>query len=103
MTPQKLPGHLTDNDRTNIGKSYELEVHGGKKGTAIPFNQRSFKRNGVYQMSEMSVEAFNALFKQVKAMPPEEQESWIAANGGELEVAGSLEEEVVAEEEQADE
>jgi hypothetical protein len=38
MTPQKLPGHLTDNDRTNIGKSYELEVHGGKKGTAILYH-----------------------------------------------------------------
>ncbi len=38
MTPQKLPGHLTNNDRTNIGKGYELEVHGGKKGTAILYH-----------------------------------------------------------------
>jgi len=38
MTPQKLPGHSPNNDRTNIGKSYELEVHGGKKGTAILYH-----------------------------------------------------------------
>jgi transposase len=38
MTPQKLPGHSTNIDRTNIGRSYELAVHGGKKGTAILYH-----------------------------------------------------------------
>lgn len=38
MAPQKLPGNLPNNDRTNIGKSYELEVYGGKKGTAILYH-----------------------------------------------------------------
>jgi transposase len=38
MTPQKLPKHSINNDRTNIGKCYELAVHGGKKGTAILYH-----------------------------------------------------------------
>jgi len=35
MTPQKLPKHSINTDRTNIGKCYELAIRGGKKGTAI--------------------------------------------------------------------
>ena len=38
MTPQKLPKHSINNDRSNIGKCYELAVHGGKKGTAILYH-----------------------------------------------------------------
>jgi transposase len=38
MTPQNFLGHSQNNDRENIGKSYELEVHGGKKGTAILYH-----------------------------------------------------------------
>ena len=38
MTPKKLPKHSANNDRTNIGKHYELAIHGGKKGTAILYH-----------------------------------------------------------------
>jgi len=38
MTPQKLPKHSINNDRSNIGKCYELAVYGGKKGTAILYH-----------------------------------------------------------------
>lgn len=39
MTPQKLPEHSENNDKTNIGKCYELAIHGGKKGTAILYHR----------------------------------------------------------------
>ena len=38
MTPQKLPKHSINTDRTNIGKCYELAIRGGKKGTAILYH-----------------------------------------------------------------
>jgi len=38
MTPQKLPYHTIDTDRTNIGKCYALAIRGGKKGTAILYH-----------------------------------------------------------------
>jgi hypothetical protein len=38
MTPQKFPGHSINNDRTNIGRNYELVVQGGKKGTATLYH-----------------------------------------------------------------
>lgn len=38
MTPKNLPKHTTNSDKTNIGKCYELAVHGGKKGTAILYH-----------------------------------------------------------------
>jgi hypothetical protein len=41
-------------------------------------------------MGTMSVEEYNDLFQKVKAMPIEEQEAWIRAQGGELELAGEL-------------
>jgi len=38
MSPQNLPELSTSTNRTNIGKCYELAIHGGKKGTAILYH-----------------------------------------------------------------
>lgn len=38
MIQQRLPGHLNNNDRTNLGGSYGLEIRGGKKGIAILYH-----------------------------------------------------------------
>ena len=38
MTPQTLPEYTANNGRTDIGRSYELEVRKGKKGTAILYH-----------------------------------------------------------------
>jgi hypothetical protein len=38
MIQQKLSCHPKNNNKTNIGKCYELEVRGGKKGTAILYH-----------------------------------------------------------------